>query len=192
MPTEATQLLALVADGDQEAGARLTPIVYHELRALAAGFMSARGNGVGVIQPTALVHEAFLKLVDRGTADYKSQTHFFATAAAAMRQALIDHARGERRQKRGGGLPRVTLVDDPDLSHHDQVDMIELNDALSELAELDPRAARAVELRFFGGLTVPQAAEVLAVSERTLRNDWSMARAWLRTRLSGGEILETA
>jgi RNA polymerase sigma factor (TIGR02999 family) len=136
-----------------------------------------------LLQPTALVHEAFLRLVEYETADFKSRTHFCAVAAAAMRHVLIDHARGAGRAKRGGDWQRITLSGAEELSSSDEVDLLTLDDALTELGKLDPRAARVVELRFFGGLTEAQVGAELGVSERTVRNDWSMARAWLRTRL---------
>jgi RNA polymerase sigma-70 factor (ECF subfamily) len=182
---ETTQLLTRAAYGDQAAAARLTPLVYDELRGLAGWLLVGRGeNGCALLEPTALVHEAFLRLVDRETADFRSRTHFCALAAAAMRHVLIDYARGGRRAKRGGDWQRITLSGAEELFSSDEVDLLALNEALAELGTLDPRAARVVELRFFGGLTEGQVGAELGVSERTVRNDWSMARAWLRTQLA--------
>lgn len=174
------------ANGDVDAAGRLTPLVYEELRRLARHYLSnARSN---TLQPTALVHEAYLKLAEPGAADPRSLTHFRAIASVAMRHVLVDHARGAQRQKRGGDRDRVTLsgvdLDDGGRDAEASVlDAEELDAALARLATEDARAARVVELRFFGGLTEAEIAALLGVTERTVRNDWRMARAWLRVEL---------
>jgi RNA polymerase sigma factor (TIGR02999 family) len=160
--------------------------VYEELRGLAKRYL-ADHRPAGVLQPTALVHEAFLKLANRPGAAFKSRSHFGAMAAAAMRQTLLDHLRGEGRAKRGGAWHRVTLATFADLDIDDVLDVIAVHEALQELTRLDQRAAHVVELKFFGGLTEVEIAEVLEVTDRTVRNDWRMARAWLRRRLSPSE-----
>jgi RNA polymerase sigma factor (TIGR02999 family) len=172
--------------GAAEAKALLDSGIYDELRGLARQFMADR-RPAGVLQPTALVHEAFLKLADRPGAVFKSRSHFGAVAAVAMRQALLDHLRGEGRAKRGGAWRRVSLDTFADLEVEDVLDVVTVHEALQEFSELDQRAARVVELKFFGGLTEGQIAEVLGVADRTVRNDWRMARAWLRRRLGPTE-----
>jgi RNA polymerase sigma factor (TIGR02999 family) len=165
---------------------QLMPLVYEELRRLARGYM-ARENREHTLQPTALVNEAYLKLIDQTRVDWRGRSHFRAVGARVMRRILIDHARRRGGQKRGGGLQRVTLGDsllsppDPDV---DLPDLLALNDALEKLARLDERQARVVELRFFGGLTTVEIAETLGVSERTVGDDWKHGRAWLKRELS--------
>ncbi|MHC4137721.1 MAG: ECF-type sigma factor [Planctomycetota bacterium] len=178
-------LLTQAARGDERAAEALMPVIYDALRELAGRYLDQAG-GSPTLQPTALVHEAYLKLVDVGTDDLRSRTHFQALAARVMRQALIDHARRRDRRKRGGGWQRVTLSDvtagDPD----SVVDLEALETALAQLGEQDERAARVVELRFFAGLPERAIAEFLGVTTRTVRNDWRMARAWLRCALEEG------
>ncbi len=184
MIRKATQLLELSAQGDSHAAAALTPMIYNELRGLAGQYVRDIGNGISTLQPTALVHEAYLKLIKADADDWQSRTHFAAIAASAMRQALIDHLKNQNRQKRGGGWKRITLSEAyKATSPESMVDVEILDGALEQLAQLDSRAARVVELRFFGGLTEKSIANILDISERTVRNDWSMARAWLRTNL---------
>jgi RNA polymerase sigma factor (TIGR02999 family) len=158
--------------------------VYAELRGLAGSLMRGRPPGQ-TLQPTALVHEAYMRLARRSpdAAPWESRAHFFAVAAKAMRQVLANHARDRNAQKRGGGWSRVTLSEATQESETAEVDLIALHDALTELAELDPRKAELVELRFFGGLTMPEIAQVLDVSQPTLERDWRVARAWIGTRL---------
>ncbi len=181
---EIPDLVARAGDRDAAASARLMELVYDELRSLAGSY--ARDQRAGhTLQPTALVHEAFVKLVDAPPDGWKGREHFFAVAATAMRQVLTDHARSRGAQKRGGGWDKVTLqeglVADPG---HD-VDLVALDEALIELAGHDPRKSRVVELRFFGGLTAEEAARVLGVSLSTVESDWRAARAWLQLRMSG-------
>ncbi len=171
---------------DKATAEELMPLVYDELRRLARGYMSRETPG-HTLQPTALVHEAYLRLVDTSQVSWQGRTHFFAVGARVMRRLLIDHARGRGRQKRGGELHRVTFSEV--LPHMAEKDLdfnqvLGLNDALDRLAELDERQATVVELRFFGGLTVPEVAHVLGVSQRTIEGDWTHARAWLKRELA--------
>ncbi len=164
----------------------LFPAVYDDLRRLAHGYMSREAPD-HTLQPTALVHEAYLKLADQTRADWKGKTHFFAVGAGVMRRLLVDHARGRGAMKRGAGRRGVTLSEALDSLGAGAVDpeqLLDLGSALEQLAEIDEREANVVTLRFFGGLTVPQLAEALGVSRRTVDNDWRHARAWLRLRLS--------
>lgn len=191
-----TRVTAIVAGLSEEAATDqvlaedLFPLVYDELRRLAAGYMNRETPG-HTLQPTALVHEAYLKLVDQTRANWKGKTHFYAVGARVMRRLLVDHARGRGAQKRGAGWRNVTLdgvfppSEDANL---DPEQLLDLNGALERLAELDEREAKVVTLRFFGGLTVEQVAEVLEVSKRTVDNDWRHARAWLQLELSRGDV----
>jgi RNA polymerase sigma factor (TIGR02999 family) len=170
-----------------EAAAELLPAVYEELRRLAGGYLRLERPD-HTLQATELVHEAYLRLVDGSKVDWAGRTHFLAVGAGAMRRVLIDHARRRLAQKRGSAPERVTLGDSiqrgpaPGM---DPVDLLSLNDALERLAAVDERGARVVELRFFGGLSAAEIAEVLGVSRRTVQGDWAHARAWLREELSG-------
>lgn len=165
---------------------QLMPLVYDELRRLARGYM-ARESRDHTLRPTALVHEAYLRLIDQSRVNWQGRTHFRAVGARVMRRILIDHARRRGGLKRGGDLQRVTLGDsllrppDPDV---DLPELLSLSEALDKLARLDERQARVVELRFFGGLTSAEIAEALGVSERTVQGDWAHGRAWLRRELS--------
>jgi RNA polymerase sigma-70 factor, ECF subfamily len=179
-----TQLLADVRAGSPSAAGALMEVLYPELRRLAASYL-ARQRADHTLQPTALVHEAFLKLIDQTSPAYNGRAHFFAVAARAMRQILVDHARADQAAKRGGGWQRISLDGNLAPSGGGMVDMIALDDALKGLAELDERQAQIVELRFFGGLTVDEVADVVGVSRSTVEEDWRMARAWLSRRLSG-------
>ncbi len=160
------------------------PLVYEELRSMAASFLRGERKN-HTLQPTALVHEAFLKLVDQSRVDWKGRTHFFAVSAAAMRRILIDHARSRGRLKRGGGWQRV-LLDQEAPVELEESDWVGLNDALEALSKVDPQEARMVELRFFGGLTVEEVAHILGVSKRKVEADWTHAKAWLRAMLTSG------
>ncbi len=183
---EVTQLLAQLSRGDERAADQLMPVVFEEFRALAASYMAREGRD-HTFQPTALVNEAYLRLVDQRQTDWKDRSHFFAIGAQAMRRVLVDHARAKRREKRGGSAQRVALQDDIALSPGREEDVLAVNDALERLAQLDPRQARIVELRFFAGLNVEEVAEVLGVSKRTVESDWTMVRAWLRKELGEGD-----
>jgi len=183
-----TRLLMRLHGADAETrGETLRQVVellYPELRRLASGMMRRERQG-HTLQPTALVHEAFLDLVDQSSVDWEGRAHFMASAARVMRHILVDHARGRASQKRGGGLPHLTLdetlgVGTPGRS----LEILHLDQALDRLAALDARAAQVIELRVFGGLTVDEAAAVLGVSKRTVDADWSVARMWLARELS--------
>ena len=179
----ATDLLNSSAAGDQRAADALMPLVYDEFHRLAVSYMQSEPAG-HTLQPTALVNEAFLKLVDQTRVNWQGKTHFFAVGAQAMRRILVDHARRKSRAKRGGGRTKISLDEGLALSPQRDEDLLALDEALEKLAGLDPRQAKIVELRFFGGLTIPEVAQVLGVSERTVRNEWTVVRAWLRRELS--------
>jgi RNA polymerase sigma factor (TIGR02999 family) len=187
--TEIVASLGKGADPEKVSAEELLPLVYDELRRLARGYMSRETPG-HTLQPTALVHEAYIRLVDATQVNWQGRTHFLAVGARVMRRLLIDHARGRGRQKRGGGWRKVTLAEGVHPFSDDDLDLEELlhlNRALDRLNELDERQARVVELRFFGGLTVPEVAQVLGVSTRTIEGDWTHARAWLKRELSRGD-----
>jgi RNA polymerase sigma-70 factor (ECF subfamily) len=180
-----TALLKRASDGDDSAINRLVPLVYDELRALAESYlMRERANHT--LQATALVHEAYLRLVDQRDIRWKNRAHFFAVAAQAIRRILVDHARGHRRAKRGGDRQRVRLDEDVASLEERDLDLLALDEALERLARLHERQARIVELHFFGGLSFKDVAAFLGVSARTVDGDWSMARAWLRRELGTG------
>lgn len=182
--TQITKLLATLKDGDREAAAaKLMPLVYDEFRALAARHLR-RERKDHTLQPTALVHEAYLRLIDQTRVNWQGRTHFFAVGAQAIRRILVDHARQRKRQKRGGGAGRVRLDEDLALAPQREEELLALDEALKKLAQLDPRQAQVVEMRFFGGLSVAEVASVLGVSKRTVEGDWTMARAWLFRELS--------
>jgi RNA polymerase sigma factor (TIGR02999 family) len=172
-------------EADDRAGPdELVPHLYRELRRLAQWQMDRGTPGV-TLQPTALVHEAYIRLADRSQADWRSRTHFIAVASKVMRNLLIDHARAKAAEKRGGGWQPVTLVDEAIGGRELDVDqMLALDQALQRLAEHDERQARVVELRFFGGLKVAEVAELMEVSQRTAEGLWTHARAWLLRELS--------
>ncbi|MBL8136685.1 MAG: sigma-70 family RNA polymerase sigma factor [Acidobacteria bacterium] len=183
-PGAVTQLLARAANGDNGAVTSLFDLLYRELRGLAVSAMRSE-RGDHTLQPTALVHEAFLRLAD-DTGAIENRRHFFGVAASAMRRILVEHARARHAAKRGGHAPRVS-IDDVAVAAPaalDLVDLESLDAALTELARHDPRQARVVELRYFAGLTVEEAADVLGASPRTVKRDWQMARAWLRREMS--------
>ncbi len=170
-------------EGYSDAADELLPLVYDEFRIMAQRYL-ARERPDHTLDPTALVHEAFMKLIDQNRVDWKGRAHFFAVAAQAMRRILVDHARHHSRLKRGGDRQRVSLDEQLAPGEQRTEDLVALDDALEQLAQLDSRQARIVELRFFAGLTVEEVAETLGVSKRTIEGDWTMARAWLRRELS--------
>ncbi len=175
-------LLEAAVRGDRSAAGKLLPLVYDELRARAEGLMrKERANHT--LQPTALVHEAFVKLVDQSRVDWQGRTHFLAVAAESMRRLLVDHARRRNAAKRGGGQAALSVPDELSIQARPVLDVLALHTALEDLAKLDSRAARIVELRFFGGMTEAETAAALEISERTVRADWSWARTWLRREL---------
>ncbi len=181
--SETTQLLRAWAAGDPAALEQLTPRIYDELRRMAGHFMRYEQPG-RTMQTTALVHEAYLKLVDITNVDWQHRAHFFAISARVMRNILLDQARRRMAAKRGGEAARINLDEVPDLGAGRARELIALDDALTALAQIDPRKARVIELRFFAGLSVEETAEVLKVSSDTVMRDWKMARAWLLAELS--------
>jgi RNA polymerase sigma-70 factor (ECF subfamily) len=178
-----TELLRVWANGDEGALERLTPLIYRELRRIAGNCMRGEQQGRSM-QATALVHEAYLRLVDVKNVDWEHRAHFFAVSARIMRRILLDAARKRAADKRGGGAARVNLDEIPDLRVARGREMIALDDALRRLAEFDSRKAQVIELRFFGGLSVEETATVLKVSAETVYRDWRLARAWLMADLS--------
>ena len=175
---DVTLLLSTLTRGDEAAASKLIPLVYDELRRLAASYMRREHEG-HTLQATALVHEAYLKLVEQRSVTWQSRAHFFGVAAQLMRRILIDHARGHLRQKRGGEHKKVSLDEAFVFSEQKSAELLAVNDALELLARVDSRQARVVELRFFAGLSVEEAAEVLGVSPKTVKRDWSVAKTWL-------------
>jgi RNA polymerase sigma-70 factor, ECF subfamily len=183
---EITQLLLAWSNGDREALDRLFPLVYAELRRLAKSYM--RKERVGhTLQTTALIHEAYLRLIDAGQVEWQNRAHFFGVAARAMRQILVEMARERGCQKRGGGARHVSLDEAMTISAGLDDDLVALDEALGALAQFDARKAQIVEMRFFGGLTEEEIAAALGVSPETVRRDWRLARSWLRRKLSGGQ-----
>lgn len=187
---EVTRLLHEMADATDVSSRdlvdQLLPLVYNDLRRLAQAKMN-REPGMMSLEPTALAHETFMRLVDQSRVDWRGKSHFMAVAAQAMRRILVDHARSRKRLKRGGSRQRVDLSSGVAMSGPSEVDLIALDDALEKLTEVDARQAKVVELRFFGGLSVEEVAEAIGVSKRTVEGDWTIARAWLRKELAEGE-----
>jgi len=183
---EITRILGEMQRGDPNATDRLLPLVYDELRALAASYFVRQSAG-HTLQPTALVHEAYLRLAGNESIEWQSRAHFMAVAARAMRQILINHARDKAAAKRGGDRQRVTLEQavTPRIDDGREIDLLALDMALQNLARLSERQARIVELRFFGGLTIDETAHVLGVGTTTVEDDWRLARAWLARQLKG-------
>jgi RNA polymerase sigma-70 factor (ECF subfamily) len=177
-PEDVTVLLAQLVQGKDEAASKLIPMVYDELRRLAGGYMR-RERSDHTLQATALVHEAYLKLVQQRSVDWQSRAHFFGIAAQMMRRILIDHARGHLRDKRGAGQQVVPLDEAVVFSPEQSAEMLKVDESLQRLSKLDPRQAKVVELRFFGGLTVEETADVLKISPKTVKREWSVAKAWL-------------
>ena len=180
---DVTQLLAAVAAGDTSAVDSLLPIVYAELRR-RAGSLMRRERADHTLQPTALVHEVFLQLVNQDRVEWQGRAHFFAVSSQLMRRILVDHARSRGRDKRGGGAPRISLDEGLGLTVHRDADVVAVDEALKRLAEVDERQARIVEMRFFGGLSVEEVAAVMGVSKRTVEGEWTMIKAWLRRELT--------
>jgi RNA polymerase sigma factor (TIGR02999 family) len=181
-----TDLLTKWRAGDQEAFKALIPLVYHELRRLARHYIRQERPD-HTLQSTALVHEAYLRLIRQESADIENRAHFFAVAAHLMRQILVDHARRRRAAKRGSGL-KLELNEAISVEVPPNVDLIGLDTALNELARLDPQQSRIVEIRFFGGLSIQDTAKIVGVSPATVKREWSTARAWLRRELEKAEI----
>ncbi len=185
-PQQVTQLLVAWGDGDQAALDELTPLVYEELRRLAHRCMSRERPG-HTLQTSALVNEAYLRLVDQKDIHWQNRAHFFGIAARLMRQVLVDYARKRGYAKRGGDARQVPLDEALIVSAERAADVVALDDALKSLTEIDPRQGQIVELRFFGGLSIEETAAVLAVSPGTVMRDWTLAKAWLRREMAGND-----
>jgi RNA polymerase sigma factor (TIGR02999 family) len=181
--SDATELLLAWSNGDQSAFDKLVPLVYQELRVLAQRYMRHERPD-NTLQATALVNEAYARLIDVNRIQWQNRAHFLAVAAQTMRRILVEFARHRRRQKRGGDAVRVTIDDAMEIAQDKDADLVALSDALSALATFDPRMSQAVELRFFGGLSVQETADVLKVSPETVMRDWKTAKAWLLRELS--------
>ena len=177
-------LLKRASDGDESAVNDLMPLVYKELRALAEHYLQGERPD-HTLQATALVNEAYIRLIKQEDVEWRSRAHFFAVAAQAIRRILVDHARTHERIKRGGGRQRVRLDEDLAVREERDLDLVALDEAMERLATLNPRQAQIVEMRFFAGLALKEVAGFLGVSPRTVDGDWSMARAWLRRELHG-------
>ena len=178
-----TRLLLEWGDGNQQALEALVPLIYKELRNLAHNFLYRERPG-HTLQTTALVHEAYLKLIDQNDARWQNRAHFFAIAAQAMRRILIDSARKHAAAKRGGPQAELSLDEVADIALEPDINLLKLDEALNELAKIDPRQSRIVELRYFGGLTIEETAEVISVSPATVKREWMMARAWLHQEIT--------
>lgn len=180
---DVTQMLKAISAGDESAPERLLTLVYDELRRLAHGYMKNERSD-HTLQATALVHEAYIQLVDWKNVSWQNRAHFFAAAAQMMRKILVDHARERNALKRGGGLRTIALDEAVSFPDRNNLDLIGLDDALIELSTFDPQQARIVELRFFGGLTIEETAHALNISDSTVKRDWQMAKAWLFSRIT--------
>jgi RNA polymerase sigma factor (TIGR02999 family) len=183
-PHEVTVLLRAWGGGDKQALDRLAPLVYRELHRIAGRLMAGQRPN-HTLQATALINEAYVRLVDASEASWQDRAHFFALCASAMRRILIDHARARASAKRGGGQIVLELDEGLAAAPSPAANLLELDDALKRLSELDPRKSQVVELRFFGGLNLEETAEALKVSTKTVQRDWDLARAWLYGELSG-------
>jgi RNA polymerase sigma factor (TIGR02999 family) len=184
-PQPVSALLSKWRAGDQEALQALIPLVYQELRRIAQHHLQQERPD-HTLQGTALVHEAYLRLMKQGPAEVANRAHFLAVASQLMRQILVDHARGHRAAKRGGGF-RLELDDAMGAQKPQNMDLVALDDALNELAKLDPQQSRIVELRFFGGLSIEETAEIVGASPTTVKREWATARAWLRREIRRAE-----
>ena len=181
--TTVTQLLIAWSDGRGDALERLAPIIYKDLQQLALGYMRREPAGHS-LQATALVHEAYIRLVDQQRVRWRNRAHFFAIAAGMMRRILVDHARARRAEKRGGGVASLTLVEEDRAAADPKVDVLALHESLERLATFAPRQGQIVELKYFGGLTIDEVAEVVGISAATVAREWTVAKAWLRADLS--------
>jgi RNA polymerase sigma-70 factor, ECF subfamily len=186
-PHHVTALLQAWSLGDEEALPQLIPIVYEELRRVARRHMAGE-RASHTLQTTALIHEVYVRLVDVRSAPVRNRAHFFATCARLMRNILVDFARSRRYQKRGGGALHVALDEALDVSSMSDPDLVSVDEALERLAKFDYRKSQVVELRFFGGLTVEETAEALAISAETVMRDWKLAKAWLLRELDPGRM----
>ena len=182
-PEEVTRILNDLSAGNPAAPDRLMPLVYEELRRLASRYLN-RERPDHTLQPTALVHEAYLRLVDQTQVTWQNRAHFIGVAAQMMRRILVDHARLHKVEKRGGHRRKLSLDEAVSFEERRDVDLIALDDALADLGRLDPQQCRIVELRFFAGLTLDETAEVIGISRSTVKREWVMAKAWLYDQLS--------
>ncbi len=178
-----TQKLLACARDDRAALDELIPAVYGELRRMADRYLRHERPDHS-LQPTALVHEAYLRLIDQRQVEWQNRAHFFGVAAQMMRRILVDHAKACGREKRGGGAHKIPLDEAMNLTEQESADLVALDDAMKRLEEIDPRKSRVVELRYFGGLSVEETAEILAVSRKTVMRDWNLAKAWLHQEIS--------
>jgi RNA polymerase sigma factor (TIGR02999 family) len=182
---DVTRLLVQVTSGDRTAVDQLMPLVYDELRRIAAAHLRRERPG-HTLQSTALVHEAYMRLIDQRNVEWRNRAQFFALASRMIRRILVDHARGSNAVKRGAGVPKLSLDEAIEVSGGRDLDLVALDDALEGLAKVDPEQSRLVELRYFGGLTIDETAEVMQTSAATVSREWSSARAWLFRELSRG------
>jgi RNA polymerase sigma factor (TIGR02999 family) len=182
---QVTELLVRWRKGDRHALDALIPLVYEELRHIAQHFLQREKPG-HTLQSTALVHEAYVRMVGQNLPEWQSRAHFFGIAAQLMRQILVDHARARQAAKRGGDVFKISLDDSTALPEQRDLDLIALDDALKSLTELDPQQSRIVELRYFAGLTIEDTSEVLGISPATVKRDWATARAWLQREMMRG------
>jgi len=182
-PQNVTQLLIAWNNGDKEALDKLVPIVYDELRRQAARYLRRERPG-HTLQTTALIHEAYLRLIDQKSVQWQNRAQFFGIAAQMMRRILVDHARTKHRAKRGGSDIRVSLTDATSLTKDPDLDLVELDEALNRLGKIDPQQSKIVELRFFSGLNVDETAAALQISPATVKRDWKVAKAWLYREIS--------
>lgn len=184
--TQVTELLLRWSEGDVDAREQLVPLVYDELRRLARHYLAAQRNN-HTLQSTALVHEAYLRLIEHKSVRWDNRVHFFAVAAQLMRRILVDHARMKHAQKRGGNCMTLQLDEEVASSSQREVNLVALDDALDSLAKLDERQCRLVELRFFGGLSIDEASRALEISPATVKREWATARLWLLREMSRDE-----
>jgi RNA polymerase sigma factor (TIGR02999 family) len=185
-PNNVTQMLHDWSNGDREVVDKLIPVVYDELRRQAARYLRRERPG-HTLQTTALIHEAYIRLIDQKNVRWQNRAHFYAISAQLMRRILVDHARSRQAAKRGGNDIKLPLEEAMVASDEREVDVVALDEALERLAVIDPQQSRVVELKFFSGLSVEETAEVLGVSPRTVKRDWNVAKAWLRREISEGE-----
>ncbi len=183
---QVTELLARWRSGERQALDMLMPIVYDELRKLARHYVERERPG-HTLQTTALVHEAYVRLVGQSPPEWKCRAHFYGVAARLMRQILVDHARANQAEKRGGGMPKITLAADVAGSYGNDIDVLALDKALHNLAQLNPQQGQIVELRFFSGLTIEDTSEVLGISPASVKRSWTAARAWLYREINRSE-----
>ncbi|HXW05209.1 MAG TPA: sigma-70 family RNA polymerase sigma factor [Vicinamibacterales bacterium] len=187
-PADITRLLLAWSDGRRDALDQLAPLVYDHLRSLAAGYMRREPAG-HPLQPTALVHETYVRLVDQRRVKWRNRAHFFGVAAKLMRRILVDQARARLAEKRGGALDHVAVTEaELAADTPDRIDLLALHHAVERLAILDPQQEQIVELRYFGGLTIDETAEVLGISPASVVREWTIAKAWLRAELAGGPV----